>query len=159
MHDDGCFHQKRKSGNSICAYDGLRRRKSKTVNGTTTVFITDAANREVMEYDGTSGAILRWYAYGLGANDVLNRTDVPAATRTAYIPDIQGSIVATLSSSGTAPIPANFLPVARTPAFSAIHFVESEMSVKIKGGHLQSIARVRISSGAPKPQHSHRPRR
>ncbi len=26
-------------------------RKTKTVNGTTTVFVTDAANREVLEYD------------------------------------------------------------------------------------------------------------
>jgi YD repeat-containing protein len=92
------------------AYDGQGRRKSKTVNGTTTVFVTDAANREVMEYDGGSGAILRWYAYGLGANDVVNRTDVPAATRTAYIPDIQGSIIATLDSTSTALTPANYLP-------------------------------------------------
>jgi hypothetical protein len=30
------------------------------VNGTTTVFVTDAGNREVLEYDGTTGAILRW---------------------------------------------------------------------------------------------------
>ena len=45
------------------AYDGQGRRKSKTVNGTTTVFVTDAANREVMEYDGASGAILRWYVW------------------------------------------------------------------------------------------------
>jgi hypothetical protein len=42
----------------------------------------------VLEYDGTSGAILRWYAYGLGANTILNQTNVAAATRSALIPDI-----------------------------------------------------------------------
>ena len=47
-------------------YDAQGRRKTKTVNGATTVFVTDADNREVLEYDGASGAIQRWYAYGLG---------------------------------------------------------------------------------------------
>jgi RHS repeat-associated protein len=54
--------------------------------------------------------ILRWYAYGPGPNDVLNRTDVASATRTAYIPDIQGSIIATLDSTGTTLTSANYLP-------------------------------------------------
>src|SRR5260370_14703948 len=77
-------------------------RKPKTVNGTTTVFVTDASNREVLEYDGASGAIQRWYAYGLGSNDVLNQMNVVAATRATLVPDIQGSVIATLdSSSGT----------------------------------------------------------
>ena len=84
------------------AYDAQGRRKLKTVNGTTTVSVTDADNREVLEYDGASGAILRWYAYGLGSNDVLNQMNVAASTRATFIPDIQGSIIATLdSSSGT----------------------------------------------------------
>ena len=78
------------------AYDAQGRRKLKTVNGTTTVFVTDADNREVLEYDGASGAILRWYAYGLGSNDVLNQMNVAAATRATFIPDLQGSIIATL---------------------------------------------------------------
>jgi YD repeat-containing protein len=56
------------SNTASCTYDAQGRRKTKTVNGTTTVFVTDAGNREVLEYDGTSGAILRWYAYGLGSN-------------------------------------------------------------------------------------------
>jgi hypothetical protein len=41
------------------------------VNGATTLFVTDASNREVLEYNSTSGTILKWYAYGLGGNDVL----------------------------------------------------------------------------------------
>jgi RHS repeat-associated protein len=63
---------------------------------------TDAGNREVLEYDGTSGAILRWYAYGLGSNDVLNQMNVVAATRTTLLPDIQGSVIASLDSSSGA---------------------------------------------------------
>ena len=40
--------------------------RARTVNGVKTVFVTDADNREVLEYDGASGAIQRWYAYALG---------------------------------------------------------------------------------------------
>jgi RHS repeat-associated protein len=81
-------------------FDGRGRRKTRTVNGTTTVFVTDADNREVLEYDGATGAILRWYAYGLGPNDVVSQADVPGGTRLTPVPDIQGSIVATLSNAG-----------------------------------------------------------
>jgi YD repeat-containing protein len=57
------------AGNSASyAYDAQGRRKSKAVNGATTVFVTDADNREVLEYDGASGQVLRWYACGLGPN-------------------------------------------------------------------------------------------
>jgi RHS repeat-associated protein len=84
------------------AFDAQGRRKTKTVNGTTTVFVTDAANREVLEYDGASGAVLRWYAYGLGSNDVLDQMNVAAATRATFVPDILGSVIGSQdSSSGT----------------------------------------------------------
>jgi RHS repeat-associated protein len=91
------------AGNTAAySYDAQGRRKTKTVNGATTVFVTDAGNREVLEYDGSSGAILRWYAYGLGSNEVLNQTNVVAGTRAALIPDIQGSVIASVDSvSGT----------------------------------------------------------
>ena len=53
-------------------------------------------------YDGTSGTIQNWYAFGSGPNDVLNQVNVTSSTRATYIPDIQGSIVASLdASSGT----------------------------------------------------------
>ncbi|WP_395714457.1 RHS repeat-associated core domain-containing protein, partial [Reyranella sp.] len=83
------------------AYDGRGWRKRRTVNGTTTISVTDADNREVLEYDGSNGAILRWYAYGVGPNDVLNQTNVPGGTRSVFLPDIQGSVIATYSSAGT----------------------------------------------------------
>src|SRR5260370_21269921 len=85
-------------------------RKPKTVNGTTTVFVTDASNREVLEYDGASGAILRWYAYGLGSNDVLNQMNVAAATRATLVPDIQGSVIASLDSSSGTLSKTSYLP-------------------------------------------------
>jgi RHS repeat-associated protein len=99
------------AGNTAAyVFDAQGRRKTKTVNGTTTVFVTDADNREVLEYDGGSGAILRWYTYGLGANDVLNQTNVAAGTRAALIPDIQGSIIATLDSGTATLTKASYLP-------------------------------------------------
>ena len=84
------------------AFDAQGRRKTKTVNGVTTVYVTDAGNREVLEYDGASGAILRWYAYGLGSNDVLNQINVVAGTRVTLVPGILGSVIGSQDSgSGT----------------------------------------------------------
>jgi RHS repeat-associated protein len=82
------------------AYDAQGRRKTKTVGSTTTVYTTDADNREVLEYDGTSGALGRWYAYGIGPDAVLNQMNVGASTRETMIPDVQGSIIGTLDSGG-----------------------------------------------------------
>lgn len=83
------------------AYDAQGRRKSKSVGSTTTVYVTDAGNREVLEYDGTSGAVNAWYAYDTGANGVLNRMDVAGSSRQTLIPDIQGSTIASLGAAGT----------------------------------------------------------
>jgi RHS repeat-associated protein len=101
------------------AYDAQGRRKTKTVNGTTTVFVTDAGNREVLEYDGASGAIQRWYAYGPGSNDVLNQANVVAGTRAALIPDIQGSVIASLDSSSGALSKIGYLPYGKSAGVTA----------------------------------------
>jgi RHS repeat-associated protein len=101
------------------AYDAQGRRKTKTVNGTATVFVTDAGNREVLEYDGTSGAIQHWYAYGLGSNDVLNQTNVVAGARAALIPDIQGSVIASLDSSSGALSKIGYLPYGKSAGVTA----------------------------------------
>jgi hypothetical protein len=46
--------------------------------------------------------VQNWYAFGAGPNDVLNQINVAGSTRATTIPDIQGSIVASLdASSGT----------------------------------------------------------
>jgi RHS repeat-associated protein len=83
------------------------------------VFVTDAGNREVLEYDGASGAIQRWYAYGIGSNDVLNQTNVIAGTRTAFIPDIQGSVIAALDSSSGTLSKIGYLPYGKSAATSS----------------------------------------
>lgn len=83
-------------------YDALGRRNGKTIasSGTTTIYVADPDGREVLEYDGTSGATNAWYAYGPGPNDVLSRNAVATSGRTTLIPDIQGSIVGQLNTSG-----------------------------------------------------------
>lgn len=96
--------------------DAQGRRKLKTVGTTTTVFVTDAANREVLEYDGTSGQIQRWYAYGLGPNEVLNQMNVALRTRETFIPDIQGSVLATLDSASGALAKAGYLAYGENPS-------------------------------------------
>jgi len=80
-------------------YDAQGRRKSKTVNGTTTVFVTEFANREILEYAGATGALQNWYAYGLGPNEALNQMNVASNTRATLIPDVQGSFVGSFDAS------------------------------------------------------------
>ena len=90
------------SNTASYTYDAQGRRKSKTVNGATTIFVQDPQGRALMDYDGTSGAIQSWYAFGSSPNDVLNQVNVAGSTRATYIPDIRGSIIASLdASSGT----------------------------------------------------------
>jgi len=98
------------------AFDAQGRRKSKTAGGTTTITVTDADNREVLEYDGSSGAIQRWYAYGMGSNDVLGQMNVAAGTRITLVPDIQGSFIASMASSATTFSKAAFLPYGENSA-------------------------------------------
>jgi RHS repeat-associated protein len=81
------------------AYDAQGRRKSKTVNGMTTIFVQDPQGRALLDYDGTAGTIQNWYAFGAGPNDVLNQINVAGSTRATYIPDVQGSIIASLDAS------------------------------------------------------------
>ena len=100
------------------AYDAQGRRKSKTVAGTTTIFATDADDREVLEYDG-SGATQNWYAYGPGSNDVLNRMNVAAGTRQTLIPDSQGSIAATLDSGTGTLATIGYRPFGENPSLTS----------------------------------------
>ncbi len=97
------------------AYDAQGRRKSRTVGASTTVSVTDADNREVLEYDGSSGAVLRWYVFGQGVDDVLNQV-TPAGSRLTMIPDIQGSVIATLGSGGGVLTKAGYLAFGENPS-------------------------------------------
>ena len=55
----------------------------------------------MLEYDGSTGAPLAWTAQGPGLDAPLARIDLSGGTRTGLIPDIQGSVIGELSSSGT----------------------------------------------------------
>ena len=96
--------------------DAQGRRKSKTVGSTTTDYVTDADNREVLEYDGTSGALERWYAFGQGPDAVLGQMNVAAGTRETMIPDIQGSIIGTLDSGTGVLAKSGYQPFGENPA-------------------------------------------
>ena len=84
------------------AYDGRGRRKSRTVSGATTVYVTGAEDQELLEYNGTTGAPSATYAVNLGGSldEVLNHATLGGARQT-LVPDIQGSIIASLDSGGT----------------------------------------------------------
>ena len=97
-------------------FDAQGRRKTRTVNGTTTVSVTDAQNREVLEYNGSTGALLRWYAYGLGPNAVLGQMNVPANTRTTPVPDLLGSIVGSIDAGTGALTKFAYRPYGATAA-------------------------------------------
>ncbi|WP_170303830.1 RHS repeat-associated core domain-containing protein [Reyranella soli] len=98
------------------AFDAQGRRKSRTINGTTTISVTDANNREVLEYDGSSGALLRWYAYGLGPNAVLNQMNITGGTRATLLPDQLGSIIASFASSTGALVKFGYQPYGTSAA-------------------------------------------
>jgi RHS repeat-associated protein len=115
------------------AYDAQGRRKTKTVNGTTTVFVADAGNREVLEYDGASGAILRWYAYGLGSNDVLNQMNVVGASRATLVPDIQGSIIGSLDSSSAMLAKVGYAPYGKSASPGPFGYTGQRIDVETNG--------------------------
>ena len=96
--------------------DAQGRRKSKTVGSTTTDYVTDADNREVLEYDGASGALERWYAFGQGPDAVLGQMNVAAATRETMIPDIQGSIIGALDSGTGVLTKSGYQPFGENPS-------------------------------------------
>jgi RHS repeat-associated protein len=96
-------------------YDAQGRRKSKAVGATTTVYTTDADNREVLENDGTSGQVQQWYAYGSGIDEPLNQMALTSSTRMTFIPDIQGSVMATLDAASGTLTKAAYLPFGENP--------------------------------------------
>jgi len=92
------------------AYDPMGRRQSKTVSGTTTLFVDDG-DTEVGEYDGTSGNIQRRYVPGAAIDDLIAMVDCTNATppnctgggvvKTYFHTDKMGSVVAMSKSDGT----------------------------------------------------------
>jgi len=88
------------AGNTVSyAYDAQGRRKLKTVNGTTTILVQDAEGRAVLDYAASGGSIANWYLFGAGPNEPLVQANGAGTTRATLIPDIQGSIIATLDAA------------------------------------------------------------
>jgi RHS repeat-associated protein len=83
-------------------YDAEGRLKRSSVAGTQEVYVTDADNRQVLEYDGNSGQVQRWFTFALGANEVVGRANVAAGTRETLIPGPQGSVIGIVDSSSGA---------------------------------------------------------
>jgi len=71
----------------------------------------------VLEYDGASGAVQRWYAFGQGPDAVLNQMNTALGTRETMIPDIQGSIIATFDS-GVALAKSGYQPYGENPTLT-----------------------------------------
>ena len=106
------------SGSPIAsyAYDAQGNRKSKTLGSATTITLIGTDKRALLDYDGTSGQILRWYAFGSGPNDVLNQMNLSASTRQTFISDIQGSVLASLDSGSGALTKAGYQPFGESPS-------------------------------------------
>jgi RHS repeat-associated protein len=102
------------------AYDAQGRRKLRTTGVSTLITVTDADNRIVLDYSGLNGGLLRWYAYGAGANDVLNQMNIVSNVRTTMIPDIQGSVLATLDSGTGTFTRQNYLPYGKSASATII---------------------------------------
>jgi RHS repeat-associated protein len=88
------------------AYDPQNLRKAKTVNGTTTNYLSvgnqavgdQGKGQEIAEYDG-SGNLLRRYVYGLGLDEPLATIDA-AGNHSYHFSDGLGSVVALANASG-----------------------------------------------------------
>lgn len=114
-------------------FDAQSPRKTRTVNGATTVFVTDANKREVLEYDGSSGAIQRWYAYALGPNDVLNQMNVVAGTRATLVPDIQGSVITSLDSDSGTLSKLGYLPYGKSASTGPFGYTGQRVDAETGG--------------------------
>ena len=123
------------AGNSATyAYDALGRRKSKTVNGTTTIFVQDPQGRALIDYNGATGAIGDWYAFGLGPNDALAQMSGAGTTRATYVPDIQGSIVASLDAASGALTKTGYQPYGESATTAgAFRFTGARIDAETNG--------------------------
>lgn len=84
--------------------------------------MTDAADREVLDYAGSSGAVSAWYAYAAGPNAVLNRMNVAGSSRQTPIPDIQGSIVGSVDANTGTLTRTGYQPFGANPSLSGGSF-------------------------------------
>ena len=100
--------------NGSFAYDGLGRRRSKTIGGTTTQFLYDGLNPVQELSSGTPTANL---LTGLVIDEHFTRTDGAGARN--YLRDALGSSVALADESGTVQTDYTFEPFGRTTTSGA----------------------------------------
>jgi len=90
-------------------YDGLGRRKQKTLNGATTTFLYDGLN-VVQKLNGSTPVAN--LLTGIGVDEMLTRTDA-AGTR-AFFTDGLGSTLALVDSAGTLQTQYTYEPFGKT---------------------------------------------
>jgi len=112
------------------AYDAAGHRKSKTVNGTTTILVGDGSGPDLLEYDGATGQLLARTIPGPGANEALSRLDLVAGSRTTLVPDIQGSILARLDSATGALTRQGYRPFGETPGSSVFGYTGQRLDAE-----------------------------
>ncbi len=93
-------------GAASFAYDGLGRRVSKTVSGTTTKYLYDGAN--VVQEQDSAGAPTANLLTGLGIDQVFSRTD--SAGERSFLTDALGSTIALADTSGVIQISYTYEP-------------------------------------------------
>jgi RHS repeat-associated protein len=76
---------------------------------------------------------LRWYAYGLGSNDVLSQMNVGSATRATLVPDILGSIIATQASTTGALSQVGYLPYGKSVSSGPFGFTGQRIDAETNG--------------------------
>jgi len=87
----------------------------------------------VLEYDGASGAVLRWYAYGLGPNDVLNQMNVTVGTRATLVPDMLGSIIATQDSTSGSINKVSYQPYGKSASAGPFGYTGQRVDAETSG--------------------------
>jgi RHS repeat-associated protein len=102
--------------NASFVYDGLGRRESKTISTNVTEFLYDGVN-PVQE---TSGAtVLANILTGLGVDEFLTRTDVPAGITSSFLTDALGSALALADAAGAVQTEYTSEPFGRTTVTGA----------------------------------------
>ena len=87
----------------------------------------------MLEYDGSTGTIQRWHAYGLGPNAVLNQMNVAAAARATLIPDILGSVIGSLDSGSASLTKVGYLPYGKSASTGPFGFTGQRIDLETNG--------------------------
>lgn len=103
------------AGNASFAYDGARRRRSKTISGTTTNFLYDGLN--VVQELATNGTTIATLLTGAGLDETYTRADNGGTT--ALLVDALGSTLELADASGTLLTHQTFEPFGATSVSGA----------------------------------------